>query len=110
MRMALKTVESARQAVVRGSAADRAAHVGYHLIDQGRRDLEADVAYRPRFAKRMRRLVFAHTTLVYLGPIAILTAILLAASAAYLRHEGASARVVAFTLVLLLIQAADIPS
>src|SRR5437667_345487 len=96
MRMALKTVESARQAVVRGSAADRAAHVGYHLIDQGRRDLEADVAYRPRFAKRMRRLVFAHTTLVYLGPIAILTAILLAASAAYLRHEGASARVVAF--------------
>ena len=31
----------------RGSPADRAAHVGYHLIDRGRRDLEADVAYRP---------------------------------------------------------------
>src|SRR6185369_3623849 len=54
MKMALKAVESARQAVVRGSASgsstssgssgatsrdDRATHVGYHLIDQGRRDL-----------------------------------------------------------------------
>ena len=57
---------------------------------EGRRDLEADVAYRPRLANRIRRLVFAHTTLVYLGPIAIMTALLLAASAAYLRHEGAS--------------------
>ena len=35
----------------RGSPADRAAHVGYHLIDRGRRDLETDVAYRPRLAK-----------------------------------------------------------
>ena len=108
MRMALKAVESARQAVVRGSAADRAAHVGYHLIDRGRRDLEADVAYRPPLAKRIRRLVFAHTTLVYLGPIAIMTALLLAASAAYLRHEGGSSRVVIVALLLLLIPAADI--
>src|SRR5712691_8302513 len=85
-RIALKAVESARQAVVRGSVADRQAHVGYHLIDGGRRDLEADVAYRPPLVKRLRRLMFAHTTLVYLGPIAIMTALLLAASAAYLRH------------------------
>lgn len=108
VRIALKAVESARQAVVRGSAADPAAHVGYHLIDQGRRDLEADVAYRPRLVERLRRLVFAHTTLVYLGPIAIMTATLLAASAAYLRYEGGSTRVVALTLLLLMIPAADI--
>src|SRR5882762_3767059 len=106
VRIALKAVESARQAVVRGSAADPAAHVGYHLIDQGRRDLEVDVAYRPRLVERMRRLVFAHTTLVYLGPIAIMTATLLAASAAYLRYEGGSTRVVALTLLLLMIPAA----
>jgi cyclic beta-1,2-glucan glucanotransferase len=108
MRMALKAVESARQAVVRGSIADRAAHVGYHLIDRGRRDLEADVAYRPPFGKRIRRMVFAHTTLVYLGPIAIVTALLLAASAFYLRHAGGATRIVAITLLLLLIPAADI--
>jgi cyclic beta-1,2-glucan synthetase len=108
MRMALKAVESARQAVVRGSTADRAAHVGYHLIDRGRRDLEADVAYRPVLGKRIRRLVFSHTTLVYLGPIAIVTALLLAASAAYLRYTGGSTRLVVVTLLLLLIPAADI--
>ena len=55
---------------------------------EGRRDLEADVAYRPRLAKRVRRLVFAHATLVYLGPIAVMTALLLAAGAAYARHAG----------------------
>src|SRR5204863_2916464 len=62
-RVALKAVESARQAVVRGSVADRQAHVGYHLIDGGRRDLETEVAYRPPLARRMRRLVSAHATL-----------------------------------------------
>src|SRR5439155_744804 len=108
VRVALRAVESARQAAASGSPADRAAHVGYHLIDQGRRDLEADLAYRPPLAKRIRRLVFAHTTLVYLVPIAIMTALLLAASSAYLRREGGSTRAVAVTLLLLLIPAADI--
>ena len=108
LKVALRVVESARQAAARGSPADQDAHVGYHLIDQGRRDLEADVAYRPPLAKRIRRLVFAHTTLVYLGPIAVMTALLLAAGAEYLRHESASTRAVAVTLLLLLIPAADI--
>ena len=56
LRVALRAVESARQAVASGSPSDRAAHVGYHLIDRGRRDLEVDVAYRPRLATRVRRL------------------------------------------------------
>jgi cyclic beta-1,2-glucan synthetase len=37
VRVALRAVESARQAVARGTRADRDAHVGYHLIDDGRR-------------------------------------------------------------------------
>src|SRR3989442_11050159 len=90
VRVALKAVESARQAVVSGSSSDRAAHVGYHLIDRGRRDLEADVAYRPRLASRVRRWVFAHPTLVYLAPIALVAALLLAGSPAYGRHPGGS--------------------
>ena len=76
MRMALKAVESARQAVVRGSIADRAAHVGYHL-DRSR-------ARRSRSRRRVpashRETDTAsgdwHTTLAYLGPIAIITAVL----------------------------------
>ena len=47
VRVGLRAVESARQAAEAGSTADRAAHVGHHLIGQGRRDLETDVAYRP---------------------------------------------------------------
>jgi cyclic beta-1,2-glucan synthetase len=108
VRVALRVVESARQAAASGSPADRAAHVGYHLIDDGRRDLEIDVAYRPRFANRVKRFVFAHATFLYLGPIAIITALLLMASAAYAWHEGASTRLLATLVLLLLIPAADI--
>src|SRR5207245_9328578 len=69
VRVALKVIESARQAAARGSPTDRAAHVGYHLIDQGRRDLAVDVACRPRLANRARRLVFTYATFFYLWPI-----------------------------------------
>jgi cyclic beta-1,2-glucan synthetase len=108
VRVALKAVENARQAVVSGSASDRAAHVGYHLIDRGRRDLEADVAHRPRLASRTRRWVFAQATLVYLAPIALVAALLLTTGAAYVRHEGGSPGVMAAAVLLLLIPAADI--
>ena len=47
VRVALKAIESARQAAAGASSADRTAHVGYHLVDRGRRDLEAELAYRP---------------------------------------------------------------
>src|SRR6266545_1546917 len=107
VRVALRAVESARQAAAGGSPADRAAHVGYHLLDQGRRDLEVDVAYRPRLASRVRRFVFAHATLVYLGPIAMMTALLLTASVAYGRSVGASPRALAALVLFLLIPAAD---
>ena len=43
LRIALRAVESARQAAETGSMTDRAAHVGYHLVDEGRRTLEADI-------------------------------------------------------------------
>ncbi|OFW29186.1 MAG: carbohydrate-binding protein [Acidobacteria bacterium RIFCSPLOWO2_02_FULL_65_29] len=108
VRVALRAVESARQAAASGSPSDRAAHVGYHLIDQGRRDLEADVAYQPRLANRVRRLVFAHATLVYLGPIAIVTALLLTGSAVYVRHEGGAASALVVTMLLVLFPAADL--
>jgi cyclic beta-1,2-glucan synthetase len=108
VRVALRAIESAREAVIHGSTADRAAHVGYHLIDRGRAELEIDVAYRPRLASRIRRFVFAHATVVYLWPIAVMTAVLVAASAAYARHGGASAPIVAILVLLLIVPAADI--
>ena len=108
VRVALRAVESSRQAVAAGSAADRAAHVGYHLINRGRRDLETDVAYRPRLSKRCRRLAFAHATPLYLGGIAAMIALLLATAASYARHQAVSPRAMAAIIALLLIPAADV--
>jgi cyclic beta-1,2-glucan synthetase len=56
IRIALKVVESARQAATQ-SRSRAAAHVGYYLIGNGRRGLEQDLAYRPKFSKRLQRLV-----------------------------------------------------
>ena len=104
LKVALRAVESARQAASAGPAT----HVGYHLIGKGRRDLEADVAYRPRLLKRVTRMVFAHATACYLGPIAVMASALLAGGVAYAWHEGASARAATGLALLLGIPAADI--
>ncbi len=108
VRVALKALENARQAAAKLSPADRTAHVGFHLIAEGRSDLEIDVAYRPRIAKRVRRLVFAHATLLYLGPIGVMTAAMLAAAAAYARHAGTAWPAVWVFLLLLIVPAADV--
>ena len=93
-----------------GPTSDRAAHVGYHLIGRGRRDLEADVAYRPPLLKRVRRLVFAHTTAAYLGSIGLVTALLLAAGVGYIRLEGGSFSAEVAAALLLLIPASEVAS
>ncbi len=70
VRVALRAVESARQAAEAKSAADRAAHVGYHLIGRGRprtRDRRG-LPPAPR-GNALRRLLFAHATRVYLGSV-----------------------------------------
>jgi cyclic beta-1,2-glucan synthetase len=108
VRVALRAVESARQAAASDSPSHRAAHVGYHLIDRGRRDLEADVAYRPRLGTRVRRVIVGHPTSFYLGSIGLLTALLLGAAAWYVWHSGGSAAALATVLLLLVIPATDV--
>lgn len=75
MRIALRSVELAREAADRDPRGHPAAHVGYHLIGEGRRSLEADVAYRPGFRQRIRRFIVAHAALFYLGSVGALTAL-----------------------------------
>jgi cellobiose phosphorylase len=108
MRVALRAVESARQAAEAGSAAERAAHVGYHLIGRGRAGLETDVAYRPRAGRRLRRFAFRHASGAYLGSIALLTAALVAAGAAYAHDQQASPRLLAIVSLLLLVPASEV--
>jgi cyclic beta-1,2-glucan synthetase len=87
VRVALRAIESARQAAEQQGLESSAAHVGHHLIGPGRRDLEVDVAHRPRLGRRARRGLFAHATLFYLGSITLLTASAVAFAVAVARAQ-----------------------
>ena len=73
VRVALRAIESARQAAEGFGADQCAAHVGYHLIGRGRRDLERDVEHRAPLLQRLRQLLFGQAAALYLGSIAALT-------------------------------------
>ncbi len=108
VRVALRAVESAREvAEVEGPGA-RAAHVGHHLIGKGRRGLESDVAWRPGFAKGLRRLAFSHAPFLYLAAITIATAGLVAAGVAYARMEHGTLRGQVAVALLLLLPASEL--
>ncbi len=108
VQLALKAVDSARQAAAAGTVGDRAAHVGYHLVGPGRPDLEADVAYRAPARTRVRRLVLGHPTLLYLGSIAAVSALLLAAAVRWMPGIDDSLLRLVFTLALLAVPALDL--
>jgi len=108
VRVALRAVESARQAAESEGPSARAAHVGHHLIGKGRRGLEADVAYRPGLVKAFRRSAFAQATSVYLGAIALLTAALVGAGVAYAHHQRGSIQEQIVVALLLLVPASQV--
>ncbi|HVH29890.1 MAG TPA: glucoamylase family protein [Vicinamibacterales bacterium] len=87
LRVALKTVERARQ-VAEQRPADREAHVGYYLIGSGRRQFEKGIAWVPGVRLRLRRLFFRYATPGYLGTIAIGTSLLVAAALAWTYLHG----------------------
>jgi len=88
LRVALRAVESARQAGGRREE-DPAGHIGYHLIGGGRRDFELDVAYRPQLKRRIRRFIFRNNVSLYLGSIFFLTALGVSGALGYARSQGA---------------------
>jgi cyclic beta-1,2-glucan synthetase len=102
VRVALRTVESARRAAEQKGIGEKAAHVGHHLIGPGRRGLEIDVAYRPRLARRLRRWAFAHATAAYLGGIGLLTGFGVFSAYAYAGAAGAAGMATVAALLALL--------
>jgi cyclic beta-1,2-glucan synthetase len=107
VRVALKAIESARQAAATGSPEARAAHVGYHLVDRGRADLEAELAFRPAIAIRIRRALIRHATGVYLGAIAAITALVVTTAVAYGRQAGGPPALLWLAALLALLPASD---
>ena len=107
LRVALKAVESARQAAEK-KGPRAAAHVGYHLVGHGREGLEIDLAYRPKFGQRLRRFGLRHATAVYLASIAALTLLLGAGGLWYARSAGAGPLALVWAALLLVIPASDL--
>src|SRR5436190_19150208 len=87
VRMALKSLERARQVAERSPDA-RGAHVGYYLIGAGRQQFEQGIGWEPGAAVRLRRAFFRHATPGYLGTIALVTSALVAAAIAYAHAHG----------------------
>jgi cyclic beta-1,2-glucan synthetase len=108
VRVALRTVESARQAAEADGPSARTAHVGHHLIGMGRRDLEADVAFRPGLLMALRRGAFSHATGLYLGTLAFLTAALVGAGVAYVIGQGGALRMGVLAALLVVLPASQL--
>src|SRR5437867_55164 len=107
VRVALRAIESARQAAEQQGLESIAAHVGHHLIARGRRELEIDVAYYPVFKQRVRRALFARATLFYLGSIALLTALGAMLAATVARAAGAREWELFWVTIIMLIPASE---
>jgi cyclic beta-1,2-glucan synthetase len=107
VRVALKVIESAREAAALGSPHDRAAHVGYHLVDRGRRNLEEDLAYRPSLRMRTRRALSRYASGLYVGAIGTLTGLLVALAVLYARDAGAGSAAQFLVACLVLLPASD---
>jgi len=100
--------EALRQAEQRAEEAGsrspvRAGHVGFYLIGRGREKLEAVLGFRPRGWERARRWMLDHPTPVYLGSIAVITALVLSGVLVYAcRAEGGAWPLAAVALLTLL--------
>src|SRR5690606_7923932 len=93
VRVAHKAVETARQAAADAEASGLrdlqiSTHVGYHLVGEGRRALEADLGFRPPIADRLRRVLTQRATPLYLGALGLTTGAFIAGAVAYaVRHD-----------------------
>jgi len=84
------------------------AHVGYYLIDRGRAELERSVVYQPFWRERFSRAVRRKPTAFCMGLLSLLTMFILALFVLYASLAGASALMLAWLLVLLLIPASEV--
>ncbi|NUQ21680.1 MAG: hypothetical protein HOQ09_12085, partial [Gemmatimonadaceae bacterium] len=72
-------IELARGARGMAPADERRGHVGYYLIDDGRRELERVSGYVPTWGERVHRAMLRHPNVVFVGGIVTVTTIALLA-------------------------------
>ncbi|MCP4960311.1 MAG: cellobiose phosphorylase [Actinomycetia bacterium] len=84
--VARRAVAHAQQSAIHA----RAAHVGYWLVAEGRRQLERSLGYRARWRDRARRGLRNHATGIYLSALLLLTICFALAPGLYLSRAGVS--------------------
>ena len=77
--VARAVIELARAAQTMAPADERRSHVGYYLIDEGRRELERVAGYEPTVGERVHRAVLRHPNVVFVGGIVACTTLALLA-------------------------------
>jgi cyclic beta-1,2-glucan synthetase len=87
--VARKAVELAHEGASGETADDRAAHVGFYLIDKGLPQLERAARERDSAAATLRRVGERHPLLLYLGVIALFTTSLAALLVTKAQADGA---------------------
>ncbi|HYJ47246.1 MAG TPA: protein ndvB, partial [Pyrinomonadaceae bacterium] len=108
LEVARRAVELSAKSHKADAGETRRSHVGYYLIDDGVLELEREFAYRPRFGEKITRAIFRHPTLVYLGMLSLLTALVAGAFAYYAFHYGASPLLVIACALVVLVPASDL--
>ncbi len=92
----------------RADAHSKARHIGYYLLEGGRKLLETEVAYHPPWKVRFVRALRRYPTAIYLGAIFAITALMVLAVAAYAARAGASPIQALSSALLVLIPASVI--
>jgi hypothetical protein len=83
-------------------------HIGYYLIDAGRRDLEQAVNYCPTFLQKVRSLIKTYPTSLYIGGIFVLTLLLEGVLLNFLLSHGASVASLLFLFALSFVPVSEI--
>lgn len=89
-RVHIEEVEIAKKALSLAHQGDTEfeQHIGYYLIDDGRKALEESVGYSPTFLKSIHRWIIKYPARVYLGGITLMTLILSTAIYSFLLNAG----------------------
>ena len=83
-------------------------HVGYYLLAGGREELEQALGYEARGIVRLRRWLLNHPTLVYLGSIGVVAALILGGLLFYAQAVGGTSLQLVLTFFILLIPVTSI--
>ena len=101
--VAEKAIELASASVAHEASDDRAAHVGFYLIDKGLPELERAAGVQVSMLAALRRIGTRFPLAVFLGAIAVTTGIFTAGLAANADVAGVSGEILTLAIVLSLL-------